>query len=267
MAILKSQNDTVTSRTDFPEFFRILHKDDAVMNIDRGNIKLAFDSLLKAAIQDDQGHQEEIRREQERQVKHQKSLEDNFFAMLKESKLTLHPDSKWIAVQDKFTNKSAFQAIKNEEDRIRLFHVYLSKVAPPSERESSGKKKSKKIKHEKSEKSPKKRPVDEDESEDLAKRTKKKKRHHRSPSLDDSIVREERKKSSDDSKKRDKERESDRKKEKERRRDRKDSGNSGGKKKGTEKAVGEKAEKLANELSEAELERQRKLLMKQLELM
>ncbi|XP_055344820.1 LOW QUALITY PROTEIN: pre-mRNA-processing factor 40 homolog B-like [Paramacrobiotus metropolitanus] len=250
LAVLKRSDFTVTPTTDFSDYFRIIHKDDSCMHIDRGNIRAAFDSLKDAAIRNDKNRQDEIRRQEEREVQQKKSLRDNFINMLRDAKLSVNQDTKWTTIQDKFSSKSAYQAIKSEEERIELFHEFKNKILNGDDGEA----KKKKSKHDKQDKADVEDSVEEEKKE--------KKRHHRSPSPDERESRKKRHRKSPVPENEDSDREIERRRrerrEKERRADRKEE---------RKDKVVEKAEKLANELSEAELEKQRKLLMKQLGLM
>ncbi|OQV16950.1 Pre-mRNA-processing factor 40-like protein B [Hypsibius exemplaris] len=286
LTIIKAQSFAITSKTEFSDFLRVLHKDDRCLALDRGNIKMAFDALRATAMQEDKGREEELRRAQEKEARQKEALEKAFTQMLKDSKMTFAATDKWLSVHDKFAGKSAYQAIRDEEDRIRLFHAYVAKGQTVSsgssgEKDKSSRKKSKRDKERKEKEkerdkekdrekernsdrrkrqaSPpaeeesskgsrshhRKRPAtpsDDEEVADSKSLPKKKKRHHRSP-------------------------EASRDKERSRRRDepaRRDDKERGSSKRGVDKVVEAKAEKLAQELSEDELENQRKLLMKQL---
>lgn len=115
LAILKDQQLTITSSTEFSDFLRVLHKDDRCLGIDRGNIKMSFDSLRATAIQEDKGREEELRRVQEKEARHRDSLEEAFMQMLRDSKIPFAPQDKWLSVHDKFATKSAYLAIRDEE--------------------------------------------------------------------------------------------------------------------------------------------------------
>ena len=101
MVILKDQMCSVTSKTDFSEFLRVLHKDDRCLAIDRGNIKMAFDSLRVTAIQEDKGREEEQRKAQEKEVRHREQLEEAFHQMLHDSKIHFEVTDKWLSVHDR----------------------------------------------------------------------------------------------------------------------------------------------------------------------
>ena len=112
MVILKDQMCGVTSKTDFSEFLRVLHKDDRCLAIDRGNIKMAFDSLRATAIQEDKGREEEQRKAQEKEARHQEQLEEAFHQMLHDSKIHFEVTDKWLSVHDRLVFNAFFGGIE-----------------------------------------------------------------------------------------------------------------------------------------------------------
>ena len=97
--ILKEQQHVVRPATEYVDFLRVIQKDDRGAVIDKNNIRTAFDFLRTAAIQEDKGREEEVKKAQDKEAKRKKSLEDNFFAMLKESKIAFSPNDKWLSVK------------------------------------------------------------------------------------------------------------------------------------------------------------------------
>jgi hypothetical protein len=84
---------------------------------------------------------------QEKEARQKEALEEAFYQMLRDSKMTFGANDKWLSVHEKFSNKSPYLAIRDEEDRIRLFHSYVAKMQTSGDdKEKSSRKKNKKDK-------------------------------------------------------------------------------------------------------------------------
>ncbi|GAU95998.1 hypothetical protein RvY_07508 [Ramazzottius varieornatus] len=297
VSILKEQQHVVRPATEFVDFIRVIQKDDRGAAIDKGNIKMAYDSLRATAIQEDKGREDEVKKAQERETKKKKALEDNFSAMLKDSKIAFSPNDKWLSVKDNFASKNAYLAVRDEEDRIRFFHAYLSKLnGKEKESSKSPKKKTskkdseKREKLDKTEKEPRSDKKEKEKNNDTSKSrssssknkspskpipvemtsSKKRAASPSSPVSDEEPEttkkcpkKKKRHHRSPDVSKDSSKRKDDRKSDKHSKKERRENGGPS-KRKTVEKTVEKQAEQLAEALTEDELEKQRVALMKQL---
>ncbi|KAJ8313679.1 hypothetical protein KUTeg_008240 [Tegillarca granosa] len=182
-----------------------------------------------------------------------RKIEGAFKSMLKSASPPIEVDTKWEDIRDKFERDPAFEAISVESERMRLYKEYLQVPQSDSEEEivTSSKHKSKKKKNRRSEsrsRSPSYLSESDHEERDREKekkrhkkKSKKKKHVSRSPSRSSASEGEEHYKSSSKSRKKKSENNHDRK-------DKQQDWNSS-----------------ESDLSEGELEKQRRLLLQQLE--
>ncbi|XP_070565140.1 pre-mRNA-processing factor 40 homolog B-like isoform X2 [Ptychodera flava] len=174
--ILRDKNFNVEVSTTFEEFATVISTDKRAATLDAGNIKLTFNSLIeKAEARDRERQKEELRK--------QRRKESAFKSMLKQAAPPLDVHSHWDDVRDRFVNDPSFDAITVESERIRLFKEYISALeetcAHHHSKQTSKKKKSKKHRSKRS----RSRTPSESEEERSHKKSKKKKRSRsRTPS-------------------------------------------------------------------------------------
>ncbi|XP_077979114.1 pre-mRNA-processing factor 40 homolog B-like isoform X2 [Glandiceps talaboti] len=167
--ILRDKSCSVEIHTTFEEFATVISIDKRAATLDAGNIKLTFNSLIeKAEARDRERQKEEARR--------QRRKESAFKSMLKQAAPPLDVHSQWDDVRDRFVNDSSFDAITVESERIRLFKEYMSALEETCghhhSKQPAKKKKSKKHRSKRS----RSRSPSESEEERPHRRTKKKKR-------------------------------------------------------------------------------------------
>ncbi|NXV16266.1 PR40A factor, partial [Cepphus grylle] len=274
--ILKDKGFVVEVNTSFEDFVTVISSTKRATTLDAGNIKLAFNSLLEKA----EAREREREKEEARKMKRKESA---FKSMLKQATPPIELDAVWEDIRDRFVKEPAFEDITLESERKRIFKDFMHVLEHECQHHhSKNKKHSKKSKkhHRKRSRSrsgsesedddshsKKKRQRSESrsvsersssaESERSYKKSKKhkkksKKRRHKSDSPESDIEREKDKK--------DRERES----EKDRARQRSESKHKSPTKKRPGKDSGN-WDTSGSELSEGELEKQRRTLLEQLD--
>ncbi|CAH2305533.1 pre-mRNA-processing factor 40 homolog A [Pelobates cultripes] len=280
--ILRDKCFIVELSTSFEDFVNVISSTKRATTLDAGNIKLAFNGLLEKA----EAREREREKEEARKMKRKESAFKN---MLKQSAPPVEQDSTWEEVRERFAREPAFEDITLESERKRIFKDYVYMLENECQhhhsRNKRHSKKSKKHHRKKSrsrsgseseeeeENHPKKKRQRSDsrspsehstsgESEKSYKKTKKhkkksKKRRHKSnsPETDGDREREREKK--------EREREKDKENEKERARQRSASKQKSPKRK-ARKDSGQ-WDTSGSELSEGELEKRRRTLLKQLD--
>ncbi|XP_064011141.1 pre-mRNA-processing factor 40 homolog A isoform X1 [Pogoniulus pusillus] len=274
--ILKDKGFVVEVNTSFEDFVTVISSTKRATTLDAGNIKLAFNSLLEKA----EAREREREKEEARKMKRKESA---FKSMLKQATPPIELDAVWEDIRDRFVKEPAFEDITLESERKRIFKDFMHVLEHECQHHhSKNKKHSKKSKkhHRKRSRSrsgsesedddshsKKKRQRSESrsvsersssaESERSYKKSKKhkkksKKRRHKSDSPESDIEREKDKK--------DRDRES----EKDRARQRSESKHKSPTKKRPGKDSGN-WDTSGSELSEGELEKQRRTLLEQLD--
>ncbi|XP_075746173.1 pre-mRNA processing factor 40 isoform X3 [Rhipicephalus microplus] len=138
--ILREKNFMVEVNTVYDDFVTVISEDKRSATLDAGNVKLTFNSLLeKAAAREKERLKEEARK--------QRKLENAFRAMLKGAMPSIDSGSSWDQVRKQFEKEPAFINLSLESERMRIFKEYqLTLEATCSHRHSRSKKHSKKMK-------------------------------------------------------------------------------------------------------------------------
>ncbi|NXW82015.1 PR40A factor, partial [Alopecoenas beccarii] len=272
--ILKDKGFVVEVNTSFEDFVTVISSTKRATTLDAGNIKLAFNSLLEKA----EAREREREKEEARKMKRKESA---FKSMLKQATPPIELDAVWEDIRDRFVKEPAFEDITLESERKRIFKDFMHVLEHECQHHhSKNKKHSKKSKkhHRKRSRSrsgsesedddshsKKKRQRSESrsasersssaESERSYKKSKKhkkksKKRRHKSDSPESDIEREKDKKDRESEKDRARQRSESKHKSPTKKRPGKDSGN---------------WDTSGSELSEGELEKQRRTLLEQLD--
>ncbi|KAM9629467.1 pre-mRNA-processing factor 40 homolog A isoform X3 [Harpia harpyja] len=272
--ILKDKGFVVEVNTSFEDFVTVISSTKRATTLDAGNIKLAFNSLLEKA----EAREREREKEEARKMKRKESA---FKSMLKQATPPIELDAVWEDIRDRFVKEPAFEDITLESERKRIFKDFMHVLEHECQHHhSKNKKHSKKSKkhHRKRSRSrsgsesedddshsKKKRQRSESrsvsersssaESERSYKKSKKhkkksKKRRHKSDSPESDIEREKDKKERESEKDRARQRSESKHKSPTKKRPGKDSGN---------------WDTSGSELSEGELEKQRRTLLEQLD--
>ncbi|XP_065493550.1 pre-mRNA-processing factor 40 homolog A isoform X2 [Caloenas nicobarica] len=272
--ILKDKGFVVEVNTSFEDFVTVISSTKRATTLDAGNIKLAFNSLLEKA----EAREREREKEEARKMKRKESA---FKSMLKQATPPIELDAVWEEIRDRFVKEPAFEDITLESERKRIFKDFMHVLEHECQHHhSKNKKHSKKSKkhHRKRSRSrsgsesedddshsKKKRQRSESrsvsersssaESERSYKKSKKhkkksKKRRHKSDSPESDIEREKDKKDRESEKDRARQRSESKHKSPTKKRPGKDSGN---------------WDTSGSELSEGELEKQRRTLLEQLD--
>ncbi|XP_060113435.1 pre-mRNA-processing factor 40 homolog A [Heteronotia binoei] len=272
--ILKDKGFVVEVNTTFEDFVTVISSTKRATTLDAGNIKLAFNSLLEKA----EAREREREKEEARKMKRKESA---FKSMLKQATPPIEMDAVWEDIRERFVKESAFEDITLESERKRIFKDFIYLLEHECQHHhSKNKKHSKKSKkhHRKRSRSrsgsesedddshsKKKRQRSESrsvsehsssaESERSYKKSKKhkkksKKRRHKSDSPESDVDREKDKKDRENEKERSRQRSESKHKSPPKKRPGKDSGN---------------WDTSGSELSEGELEKQRRTLLEQLD--
>nr|XP_056717092.1 LOW QUALITY PROTEIN: pre-mRNA-processing factor 40 homolog A [Euleptes europaea] len=268
--ILKDKGFVVEVNTTFEDFVTVISSTKRATTLDAGNIKLAFNSLLEKA----EAREREREKEEARKMKRKESA---FKSMLKQATPPIEMDAVWEEIRERFVKEPAFEDITLESERKRIFKDFMYLLEHECQHHhSKNKKHSKKSKkhHRKRSRSrsgsesedddshsKKKRQRSESrsvsersssaESERSYKKSKKhkkksKKRRHKSDSPESDVDREKDKKERENEKERSRQRSESKHKSPPKKRPGKDSGN---------------WDTSGSELSEGELEKQRRTLL------
>ncbi|XP_050043879.1 pre-mRNA-processing factor 40 homolog B isoform X1 [Dermacentor andersoni] len=138
--ILREKNFVVEVNTVYDDFVTVISEDKRSATLDAGNVKLTYNSLLeKAAAREKERLKEEARK--------QRKLENAFRAMLKGAMPSIDSGSTWDQVRKQFEKEPAFINLSLESERMRIFKEYqLTLEATCSHHHSRSKKHSKKAK-------------------------------------------------------------------------------------------------------------------------
>ncbi|EEC04558.1 spliceosomal protein FBP11/splicing factor PRP40, putative, partial [Ixodes scapularis] len=172
--ILKEKNYMVEVNTQYDDFVTVISEDKRSATLDAGNVKLTYNSLLeKASAREKERLKEEARK--------QRKLETSFRNMLKNAMPSIDTDSTWDQVRKQFEKESAFVNLSLESERIRIFKEYqLTLEEACSHHHSRSKKHSKKSK--KAKKRSRSRSESDSDSSSKHKSSSRKKKRSRSES-------------------------------------------------------------------------------------
>ncbi|NXG55756.1 PR40A factor, partial [Hemiprocne comata] len=274
--ILKDKGFVVEVNTSFEDFVTVISSTKRATTLDAGNIKLAFNSLLEKA----EAREREREKEEARKMKRKESA---FKSMLKQATPPIELDAVWEDIRDRFVKEPAFEDITLESERKRIFKDFMHVLEHECQHHHSKNKKHSKKSKKHHRKRSRSRSGSESEDDDSHSKKKRQRSESRSASERSSSAESERsykksKKHKKKSKKRrhksdspesDVEREKDKKErerdgEKDRARQRSESKHKSPTKKRPGKDSGN-WDTSGSELSEGELEKQRRTLLEQLD--
>ncbi|XP_051479474.1 pre-mRNA-processing factor 40 homolog A isoform X2 [Apus apus] len=274
--ILKDKGFVVEVNTSFEDFVTVISSTKRATTLDAGNIKLAFNSLLEKA----EAREREREKEEARKMKRKESA---FKSMLKQATPPIELDAVWEDIRDRFVKEPAFEDITLESERKRIFKDFMHVLEHECQHHHSKNKKHSKKSKKHHRKRSRSRSGSESEDDDSHSKKKRQRSESRSASERSSSAESERsykksKKHKKKSKKRrhksdspesDVEREKDKKErerdgEKDRARQRSESKHKSPTKKRPGKDSGD-WDTSGSELSEGELEKQRRTLLEQLD--
>ncbi|CAL1528741.1 unnamed protein product [Lymnaea stagnalis] len=135
--ILKDKGFYIEISTTYESFSNAILSDRRSANLDSGNIKLTYNSLLEKA----EAREKERLKEEARRLK---KLESAFKTLLAKHNIDL--DTKWDDIRPKIEHDQAFENITLEAERIRLFKEHLIAIEETCSHYHPKKKKSKKHK-------------------------------------------------------------------------------------------------------------------------
>ncbi|OZC11562.1 hypothetical protein X798_01420 [Onchocerca flexuosa] len=169
--ILKDLSVTIEVGTTFDQLCKWVLSDERGKTVDPGNMKLCYNSLVEKA--------EAKEKEQEREeARKRRRHETAFRNILRTLVPPVEPNSQWEVIRPKIENEEAFITVETEQLREKFFNDYLQNLAEACGHHHGSSKKKKKDK--------KKRRKEEKESETEGEsRSKKKKKHHKSDISDE----------------------------------------------------------------------------------
>ncbi|NXN34840.1 PR40A factor, partial [Rhinoptilus africanus] len=274
--ILKDKGFVVEVNTSFEDFVTVISSTKRATTLDAGNIKLAFNSLLEKA----EAREREREKEEARKMKRKESA---FKSMLKQATPPIELDAVWEDIRDRFVKEPAFEDITLESERKRIFKDFMHVLEHECQHHHSKNKKHSKKSKKHHRKRSRSRSGSESEDDDSHSKKKRQRSESRSVSERSSSAESERsykksKKHKKKSKKRrhksdspesDVEREKDKKeRERESEKDRARQRSESKHKSPTKKRLGKDSgnwDTSGSELSEGELEKQRRTLLEQLD--
>ncbi|XP_070587631.1 pre-mRNA-processing factor 40 homolog A isoform X2 [Erythrolamprus reginae] len=293
--ILKDKGFVVEVTTPFEDFVTVISSTKRATTLDAGNIKLAFNSLLEKA----EAREREREKEEARKMKRKESA---FKSMLKQATPPIELDVVWEDIRERFVKEPAFEDITLESERKRIFKDFIYLLEHECQHHhSKNKKHSKKSKkhHRKRSRSRSGSESEDDDSHSKKKRQrsdsrsvsehsssaesersykkskkhkkKSKKRRHKSDSPESDVDRERERKERENEKERSRQRSESKHKSPPKKRPGKDSHNPATNSVRVQE-TSEEAEQIrgnwdtsGSELSEGELEKQRRTLLEQLD--
>ncbi|NXS55723.1 PR40A factor, partial [Brachypteracias leptosomus] len=274
--ILKDKGFVVEVNTSFEDFVTVISSTKRATTLDAGNIKLAFNSLLEKA----EAREREREKEEARKMKRKESA---FKSMLKQATPPIELDAVWEDIRDRFVKEPAFEDITLESERKRIFKDFMHVLEHECQHHHSKNKKHSKKSKKHHRKRSRSRSGSESEDDDSHSKKKRQRSESRSVSERSSSAESERsykksKKHKKKSKKRrhksdspesDLERDKDKKeRERESEKDRARQRSESKHKSPTKKRPGKDSgnwDTSGSELSEGELEKQRRTLLEQLD--
>ncbi|XP_052800504.1 pre-mRNA-processing factor 40 homolog A-like isoform X2 [Mya arenaria] len=175
--ILKDKGFMIEVNTTFEEFSNMISDDTRANTLDTGNIKLTYNSLIEKA----EAREKERLKEEARKLR---KLETAFKNMLGDANPAIEENAKWEEIRPRFETESAFEAITLESERQRLYKEFQIEVQEACVHlpKHSRKKKSKKHKSRRSRSRSRSADYSDDEGSSRHKTKKRKKSRSRSPS-------------------------------------------------------------------------------------
>ncbi|KAL7991710.1 hypothetical protein Chor_015966 [Crotalus horridus] len=116
--ILKDKGFVVEVTTPFEDFVMVISSTKRATTLDAGNIKLAFNSLLEKA----EAREREREKEEARKMKRKESA---FKSMLKQATPPIELDAVWEDIRERFVKELAFEDITLESERKRIFKDFI----------------------------------------------------------------------------------------------------------------------------------------------
>uniref|UniRef100_A0A670YED6 Pre-mRNA-processing factor 40 homolog A n=1 Tax=Pseudonaja textilis TaxID=8673 RepID=A0A670YED6_PSETE len=116
--ILKDKGFVVEVSTPFEDFVTVISSTKRATTLDAGNIKLAFNSLLEKA----EAREREREKEEARKMKRKESA---FKSMLKQATPPIELDAVWEDIRERFVKEPAFEDITLESERKRIFKDFI----------------------------------------------------------------------------------------------------------------------------------------------
>ncbi|XP_026708570.1 pre-mRNA-processing factor 40 homolog A isoform X6 [Athene cunicularia] len=116
--ILKDKGFVVEVNTSFEDFVTVISSTKRATTLDAGNIKLAFNSLLEKA----EAREREREKEEARKMKRKESA---FKSMLKQATPPIELDAVWEDIRERFVKEPAFEDITLESERKRIFKDFM----------------------------------------------------------------------------------------------------------------------------------------------
>uniref|UniRef100_A0ACB8G106 PRP40 pre-mRNA processing factor 40 n=1 Tax=Sphaerodactylus townsendi TaxID=933632 RepID=A0ACB8G106_9SAUR len=116
--ILKDKGFVVEVNTTFEDFVTVISSTKRATTLDAGNIKLAFNSLLEKA----EAREREREKEEARKMKRKESA---FKSMLKQATPPIEMDAIWEEIRERFVKEPAFEDITLESERKRIFKDFI----------------------------------------------------------------------------------------------------------------------------------------------
>merc|ERR1712048_1103157 len=108
----------VDTRTTYEQFTLAVQSDARASNLDPGNIKMAFNSMLEKA----EAREKERAKKEERDVRRK---ENTFKTMLKQASPALEAGDEWEDVRERFEEQDSFIEVRLESERIRIFNEWM----------------------------------------------------------------------------------------------------------------------------------------------
>ncbi|KAL5006562.1 hypothetical protein ScPMuIL_015368 [Solemya velum] len=176
--ILRDKGFLVEVNTSYEEFATVISTDKRAVNLDSGNIKLTYNSLIEKA----EAREKERLKEEARKLK---KIENLFKMMLKQAEPPLELEHKWEDIRSRFEKDPVFEMITLESERIRLFKEFQIIMEETCLHRHSKKKKSKKHKNKRSRSRSRSRSISKrlsESEEEISQHKSKKKRKKRSES-------------------------------------------------------------------------------------
>ncbi|BFY99058.1 hypothetical protein BsWGS_02097 [Bradybaena similaris] len=133
--ILKDKGFYIDISTTYESFSSTILSDKRSANLDSGNIKLTYNSLLEKA----EAREKERLKDEARRLK---KLEASFRSLLGKHNIQL--ETKWDDIRPKLEHDPAFENVTLEAERIRLFKEYLTTMEEACSHYHPKKKKTKK---------------------------------------------------------------------------------------------------------------------------
>uniref|UniRef100_G1NJM0 Pre-mRNA-processing factor 40 homolog A n=1 Tax=Meleagris gallopavo TaxID=9103 RepID=G1NJM0_MELGA len=260
--ILKDKGFVVEVNTSFEDFVTVISSTKRATTLDAGNIKLAFNSLLEKA----EAREREREKEEARKMKRKESA---FKSMLKQATPPIELDAVWEDIRDRFVKEPAFEDITLESERKRIFKDFIHILEHECQHHHSKNKKHSKKSKKHHRKRSRSRSGSETEDDDSHSKKKRQRSESRSASERSSSAESGMRLLFFDSPESDIEREKDKKeRERESEKDRARQRSESKHKSPTKKRPGKDSgnwDTSGSELSEGELEKQRRTLLEQLD--